>query len=416
MTNDPHTDNRAPLIGLPTLMRMALAGEDLKSLGMRLLQRAQNDPGDANALMDLSTVVQLSGDPETARNLQAEALKVRQLYSLPAAAKQAGLRLLAIMGPGDLNANTPLEFLVEGSDVSLEMLYVTAELPFPEQVPEHDVLFVATGESDANQPLLESIGTDLQGWPEPVLNRPERIVRLSRDGVWGLLHSVPGVAIPVSARIDREALERLDRGETPPAELLDGGDFPLIVRPTGSHAGQGLARLDDAGAVAAYLATVAEESFYLSPFVDYRGGDGLFRKYRIALIGGRPFAVHMAISENWMIHYLNAGMRESAAKRAEEERFMTEFDDNFARRHEAALRTITERFGLDYLAIDCAETAAGDLLIFEVDSSMVVHDMDPVEIFPYKQPQMRKVFHAFRGLLAKAVDSGGPPGKCLSVK
>lgn len=405
MTNDPTTPNKEPLIGLPTLMRMALAGEDLKSLGMHLLERAQKDPGDANALMDLSTVVQLSGDPETARNLQAEALKIRQLYCLPAAGKPASLRLLAIMGPGDLNANTPLEFLVEGSDVSLEMLYVTAELPFPARVPAHDVLFVATGESDANQSLLERIGTDLQGWPKPVLNRPERIVRLSRDGVWDLLHSAPGVAIPVSARIDREALERLGRGERSPAELLDGGDFPLIVRPTGSHAGKGLARLDDAGAVADYLATVAEESFYLSPFVDYRGGDGLFRKYRVALIDGRPFAVHMAISENWMIHYLNAGMRESAKKRAEEERFMAEFDDDFARRHAAALRTINERFGLDYLAIDCAETAAGDLLIFEVDSSMVVHAMDPVELFPYKQPQMRKVFHAFRELLAKAVAS-----------
>jgi hypothetical protein len=30
---------------------------------------------------------------------------------------------------------------------------------------------------------------------------------------------------------------------------------------------------------------------------------------------------------------------------------------------------------------------------------MTVHTVDPVELFPYKQPQMRKVFHAFRQML-----------------
>jgi hypothetical protein len=30
---------------------------------------------------------------------------------------------------------------------------------------------------------------------------------------------------------------------------------------------------------------------------------------------------------------------------------------------------------------------------------MTVHAMDPVDLFPYKQPQMRKVFGAFRQML-----------------
>jgi len=37
-----------------------------------------------------------------------------------------------------------------------------------------------------------------------------------------------------------------------------------------------------------------------------------------------------------------------------------------------------------------------------VDSNMIVHAIDPVEIFPYKQPQMRKVFFAFREMLHNA--------------
>ncbi len=87
---------------------------------------------------------------------------------------------------------------------------------------------------------------------------------------------------------------------------------------------------------------------------------------------------------------------------------MASFDDDFARRHATAFRAITERLGLDYVGIDCAETLDGELLIFEVDSDMIVHAMDPVDLFPYKQPQMRKLFDAFRALLAKAAMRGAP--------
>ena len=92
-------------------------------------------------------------------------------------------------------------------------------------------------------------------------------------------------------------------------------------------------------------------------------------------------------------------MLESPVKRAEEARFFATFDDEFARRHHDALACIAARLELEYVGIDCGETPAGELLIFEVDSGMTVHAMDPVDVFPYKQPQMRKVFRAFRRML-----------------
>ena len=151
------------------------------------------------------------------------------------------------------------------------------------------------------------------------------------------------------------------------------------------------------------LDVLCDIEFYISRFVDYSGEDGLFRKYRVVLIDGRPYASHMAISEHWMIHYLNGGMDESADKREEEASFMRGFDENFAARHREALSGIAERIGLEYLVIDCAETQDGQLLVFEVDSSAVVHAMDSPELYPYKKPQMRKVFEAFRAMLMKAI-------------
>jgi hypothetical protein len=107
----------------------------------------------------------------------------------------------------------------------------------------------------------------------------------------------------------------------------------------------------------------------------------------------------MAISEHWMIHYLNADMTGSAEKRSEEARFMAAFDEDFAVRHAAALRGIAERIDLDYIPFDCGETRDGKLLVFESGTNMVVHCMDPQELFPYKRPQMAKVFGAFQAML-----------------
>jgi glutathione synthase/RimK-type ligase-like ATP-grasp enzyme len=356
--------------------------------------------------MDLFTILLLRGSRELALTMQAQALELQQVYSLPPATGEATIRVLAIMGAGDLMANSPVELLLENSDVALDLLYVTPQRPLPSPLPDHDVLFVAIGESDENVPLLQELDNTLKSWPHPVLNMPGRIALLSRDSACALLKSAPGVVMPDTARISRQTLEQIGREELAVVTALADGEFPLIARPVDSHAGKGLVKLDNPAAIADYLGTMTQDEFYISRFVDYCSKDGQFRKYRIVLIEGRPFICHMAISSHWMIHYLNAGMTESAEKRAEEKHFMANFDEEFALRHKDAFRAIHECMGLDYLGIDCGETADGNLLIFEVDSNMAVHALDPVDLFPYKQPQMRKVFAAFREMLINAKKRG----------
>jgi glutathione synthase/RimK-type ligase-like ATP-grasp enzyme len=175
--------------------------------------------------------------------------------------------------------------------------------------------------------------------------------------------------------------------------------FPMIVRPRGSHAGVGLAKIDNSAMIGRYLADRPEQEFFVSRFVDYAGDDGLFRKYRIVLVDGRPYACHMAVADRWDIWYLNAGMALSESKRLEEERFMRSFDSDFALRHQGALAAMADRIGLDYFTVDCAENRNGELLIFEADNTAVVHNMDSPEVYPYKAPQMRRIFEAFAAML-----------------
>lgn len=400
-TNEPNNS----LLGLVKLMRMAYSGSDLAPLGTQLIERAETDTS-GHALMDLSTVLQLRGNRDLALAMQAQAIKLQQIYSPPTATGPAKIRLLAIMGAGDLMANTPIEFLLENSDIALDIVYVTQSLPLPVNLPDHDALFVAIAQSDQNTPLLKEIDAAIASWPRPVLNRPDRIALMARDEACSLLKNVPGVDMPITVRIARQTLELAVHGDLALTDILEDGDFPIIVRPVGSHAGKDLSKIDNPAALADCLQDMPDDEFYVSRFVDYRGQDGLFRKYRIVLIEGKPFVCHLGISDNWIIHYLNAGMADSAEKRAEEERFMLDFDSHFACKHAEAFRAINERVGLDYLGIDCGETADGKLLIFEIDSSMIVHAIDPVDVFPYKQPQMNKIFSAFRQMLLNAMQRG----------
>ena len=127
--------DRAALIGLAPIMTMAFRGVDLTPLGQTLIARAQADPGDADALMDLSVVLQLKQSRELALATQAQALALRQLYHLPAADGTPAIRLLAFMAPGDMMANAPLDFLLQDSDVALDMLYLVPGMPFPPPLP-----------------------------------------------------------------------------------------------------------------------------------------------------------------------------------------------------------------------------------------------------------------------------------------
>lgn len=393
-----------PLIGFAALMRKVFSEQDLKPLAAELSARAARDPNDANALLDLSTILLLNFQREIGIQIQAEALKIQRLFSIAAPLQPAKLRLLVMMAEGDLSANTPVEALLEENDIELHLLYVSPTLPFPEHVPDHDVLLIAICESDENMSLLHDLQNLPSLWPRPVINLPERIALLSRDNVAGVLSNTPGIVMPAALRVSRQVLLEIAAQQRTLDRVLVQGTFPIIIRPVDSHAGHGLAKIESAAELSPYLKELNENEFFISPFVDYRSTDGQFRKYRVMLIDGQPYVSHLAISSHWMIHYLNAGMADSAEKRAEEARCFETFGTDFAIRHAAALQIINQRMGLEYVGIDCAEMPGGELLIFEVDSAMVVHAFDPVDVYPYKQPQMKKIFAAFRSLLIKAAN------------
>jgi glutathione synthase/RimK-type ligase-like ATP-grasp enzyme len=196
------------------------------------------------------------------------------------------------------------------------------------------------------------------------------------------------VRVPRTIKVDKEQVDF--RGEI------------FTIRPIDTHAGEGFVKITSQEQLTHYLEPFElTQKFYVSQFIEYQSEDGLYRKYRIALIDSQVYICHLAISSDWIVHYFPSGMEHSAEKRHEEAQAMEHFESRFALKHAQAFRQIDQAMGLDYVILDCAEAPNGELVVFEADPGAWIHATDPPELFPYKPAIMQKAFDAFRRLLIK---------------
>ncbi len=384
-------------------------GQSVAEIAASLSGPFADDSAMVAASFDTAILAMLSNQPELGLALQTDVVVQTRLFRVAPGmeATQAirPLRLLGIAAPGGLQTNMPIEFITAHLPVCLDIAYVSPGIGLPSLLPEHDLAMCLV--SDSRPDLLAELAGQLQNWPRPLLNDPGRMAgghteMLSREGIARLFEGSPDVWVPLSRTHHRAEIAAELQGDDPLAVLLSGADWPILVRPEASHAGALLEKLNSADELQTYLDSVSAQRLTLTEFVEYRDRDGQYRKRRIALIEGEAHLAHMAISSNWMIHYVNAGMLDSAPKRQEEALAMARFDREFARTHRSALDEIAAALGMDYVLLDCAEAPDGRLLLFEVEMAAIIHALDPLEIFPYKQHQMRKIFEAFGGMLERA--------------
>ena len=133
---------------------------------------------------------------------------------------------------------------------------------------------------------------------------------------------------------------------------------------------------------------------YITEYVPYESPDGLFRKYRLIYIGQQIFPYHLAIGDHWKVHHFRTDMAGQPCRmRAEEEAFVRDPHSVFTPDQWAALARIQAAAGLDYCGIDCGIDRNGDLVVFEVNATMLVHDEKTT--FAYKAPYIARIKQAF---------------------
>lgn len=397
----PPIPHPAPASLVETAMQRAVAGD--WAAARELLERALAIPRHRQvARFLLWEVCQAMRDPAAGVAHLNDAVAENPLTSR--LSPQARRRVLAINAPGTFQANMPLAPLLDETGTELHTLWLAdpeAVIADPlravgRHLPPFDCAFVAIAEDSRHRRALLAADRLVAALRVPVINNGARIAAMCREGVAERLRDLPNAVVPPQVLATRAALS------DDPASWMRDHDlaFPVVVRPRHSHAGEGVARAADAAELRACLdrnATV--NTFYLAPFTDYRSADGQWRKYRVIFVDGRPMPYHLAIHHDWAIWYYNAGMGEDAAKRAEEARFLRNIDLVFPPQAMAALRGVAERVGLDYFGLDCGLMPDGRLLVFEVETGMIVHDADPAELYPYKKECVPRIFRAVEAMI-----------------
>ena len=173
----------------------------------------------------------------------------------------------------------------------------------------------------------------------------------------------------------------------------------ILARPVGTHGGDDFEKIDDPAKLAALLAQCPETDRYLIEYIDYRSTDGYFRKYRFIFVDDRILPYHLAIGNDWKVHHVSTDMANQPWMQQEEQAFLSDPAAVFSPAHYQALRAIQSRVGLDYFGIDCGLDVTGNLVVFEVNASMLVHARN--EEFPYKAPFVQAIKLAFDAMLRK---------------
>jgi hypothetical protein len=99
------------------------------------------------------------------------------------------------------------------------------------------------------------------------------------------------------------------------------------------------------------------------------------------------------------VHYFRADMAYSADNRLHDRAFLDDMAGFIGPRGMAALERINTALDLDYGGIDFAVNAAGDILFFEGNATMVMAPLAQDEKWAYRRPAFDAVFAAIRAML-----------------
>ncbi len=349
------------------------------------------DPDLPIAHQNLACVLEAEGNEEAARTHRELAFRQQSVFVEAAASARRRVLVLAASGQGNVpiepllpgDVNTRIKWFVEYASLS-----ASADL-----LPDYDVAFNAVGDPDLGAAIHDTVRGFSRYCKTPLLNLPDRVERTRRDQVQALFDGIAGLEVPPVLRV--QSLAGATLGMT-----RAGLDFPLLLRPAGSHGGEGLHRLERPEDLRD-VDFAAAPAWYLSPFQDYRSADGYWRKYRIVFVDRRPYPYHLAISNHWLVHYVTADMLADPSKRAEEHRFLRDPASVLGEAGEAAIRAIGERLDLDYAGVDFACLPDGRLLLFEANATMLIHtEQHPA--FAYKNPFVQRILDAFEELLDRS--------------
>jgi glutathione synthase/RimK-type ligase-like ATP-grasp enzyme len=372
---------------------LALEAMGLKNEALLLAQSAMRvEPDNREALMLCAKLELQLGNPVAANACFRMVADMGVVRNYPAAQRPARFRLLLLFAPEA--GNTPYESLIKDGGFDTEVLLTLRGYRNDpnDRSPRVDVVLNLLSDVDFGLDVMASAIDLADSLERPVINHPRLMLATDRASISQRLAFIPGAVMPRTIRVEAKDLSRRMRD----GEMMT---FPVIVRHAGMHGGEMMEMVDSRGALQGFAEQAGHASLYVTDFVDYRSTDGLYRKYRFIFVGDEIFPYHLAINDGWKVHHASTRMGEIEWMRLEEEMFLLDPAKVFGLKGVAALELIRRQVGLDYFGIDCALDADGNVVVFEVNASMLIHVDNPG--FEYKVPYVQSIKTAFEQLLER---------------
>jgi len=354
------------------------------------------NPKDSESINWIGALKQSLGDQEGAQAAYAESARIQPLIRRPAAKQPAEFRVLALYAP--FGGNTPTEYLFQDAFFDNDTLALFAAREYDTALFGQNIQLVINLVSDADQTeALLPLAADLvDRFGLPVVNHPRKVQQTTRDAVARLLQGIPGCRVPQALRLKAGA----DCSEAALEAMLPFSST-VLVRPVGTHGGDDFEKVEDVATLSAFLSQRVDHDHYLIEYIDYLSADGHFRKYRFVFIDDQILPYHLCIGRDWKLHHINTDMAHQPWMQQEEAAFLGNSATVFGPAQLQALHAIRARVGLDYCGIDCGLDPSGNVVVFEVNASMLVHARN--EGFLYKDPAVRRIKLAYDAMLRKLV-------------
>jgi hypothetical protein len=359
------------------------------------------DPDYAPAHQGFGAVLSDLGDRTGALYHFQKGFRDHAISSLPYRGTKPPVALLQLVSSG--GGNIPTASFLDDC-VFLTSVIVTDYLDPSMPLPPHQLVFNAIGDADLCEPALEAAVRLIARTPAPVINDPIAVMKTGRISNARRLRAVPGVVTPRTTTMARGVLAGPDGAAALAQQRFT---FPLLLRSPGYHTGRNFVRVETAAELSAAATDLPGDVLLVIEYLDARGKDGNARKYRVMMIGGEIYPLHLAISSQWKVHYFTSDMADRPDHRLEEAAFLGDMPASLGRKAIAALMRIQDALGLDYAGIDFGIGPNGDVLLFEANATMVIAPLDPDERWAYRRAAISKILDAVVAMiLRKAAQAG----------
>jgi glutathione synthase/RimK-type ligase-like ATP-grasp enzyme len=351
------------------------------------------DPDHAGAHQGLGAVLADNGDRDGAQAHFRKGFRGHAISTLPYRGTQPPIALLQLVSSG--GGNIPTASFLDDC-IFLTSVIVTDHLDPSLSLPPHQLIFNTIGDADLCEPALEAAARLIARSSAPVINDPGAVMKTGRISNAIRLGHVPGVITPRTIAISRDILA----GPGSTDAIADHQfSFPLLLRSPGYHTGRNFIIVEKAADLAAAAASLPGSELLVIEYLDARGRDGSARKFRVMMIGGKIYPLHLAISRDWKVHYFTSDMADKPDHRLEEERFLADMAAVLGEKATRALEGIRDALGLDYAGIDFGVNADGDLLLFEANATMVIAVPDNDARWAYRRTAITKILEAVVAML-----------------